>query len=342
MRVRGPALALVLLGCLVIAAALSVCTGASGLSPAGAVRGLFAGPPSASEPVDAAAGQAIVWNIRVPRLVLALLVGAALAVSGVVLQAFFQNPMAAEYVVGVSAGAALGATVGFVIWSATTVLGLTSRTAFAFVGALGVTTLVYVLSRRGGRVPVSTLLLTGMAVNALASALCSLLLLVAKAADVSLVVFWLMGSVADRGWLAVWILLAPVTLGLLAVYVLSRELNVLLMGEETAHHLGVDVERTKRALLVISSVLAAACVAVTGMIGFVGLIVPHLMRTLSGPDHRVLVPAAAAGGAALLIAADVVARSVAAPVEIPIGIITSILGCPFFLFLLHRSRAVGG
>ncbi len=342
MRVRGAAVALVLLGCLVIAAALSVGTGAAGLSPGAAFRGLVAGPPSAGEPIDAAAGQAIVWNIRVPRLLLAVIVGAALAVSGVVLQAFFQNPMAAEYVVGVSAGAALGATVGFVLWSATTVFGLASRTLFAFIGALGTTATVYVLSRRGGRVPVSTLLLTGMAINALASALCSLLLLVAKAADVSLVVFWLMGSVADRGWLAVWILLGPVVIGLLAVYLLSRELNVLLMGEETAHHLGVDVERTKRVLLVLSSVLAASCVAVTGMIGFVGLIVPHLMRLLTGPDHRALIPAAAIGGAVLLLVADVLARSVAAPVEIPIGIVTSILGCPFFLFLLHRSRAVGG
>ncbi len=342
MRVRGPTLALTLLGCLLVAAVLSVGTGASGLSPAAAVRGLFAGPPSPSEPAEAAAAQGIVWNIRAPRLLLALLVGAALAVSGVVLQAFFQNPMAAEYVVGVSAGGALGATISFVLWSATTLLGLASRTLFAFVGALGTTTVVYVLSRRGGRVPVSTLLLTGMAINALASALCSLLLLVAKASDVSLVVFWLMGSVADRGWLAVWILTGPVVLGLLAVYLLSRELNVLLMGEETAHHLGVDVERTKRMLLVLSSVLAAACVAVTGMIGFVGLIVPHLMRLLTGPDHRVLLPAAAIGGAVLLVVADVLARSVAAPVEIPIGIITSILGCPFFLFLLQRSRAVGG
>jgi iron complex transport system permease protein len=341
-RVRGPALALVLLGCLVIAAALSVGTGASGLSAGAALRGLMAGPPSASEPVDAAAAQAIVWNIRAPRMLLALLVGAALAVSGVVLQAFFQNPMAAEYVVGVSAGAALGATVGFVLWSATTVFGLTSRTLFAFLGALGTTTLVYVLSRRGGRVPVSTLLLTGMAINALASALCSLLLLVAKSSDVSLVVFWLMGSVADRGWLAVWVLVGPVVLGLGAVYLLSRELNVLLMGEETAHHLGVDVERTKMALLVLSSVLAATCVAVTGMIGFVGLIVPHVMRLLTGPDHRALLPAAAAGGAVLLVVADLLARSLAAPVEIPIGIVTSILGCPFFLFLLRRSRAMGG
>jgi len=341
-RVRGPALALMLLGCLVLAAALSVGTGASGLSPGAALRGLLAGPPSPSEPVDAAAAQAIVWSIRAPRLLLALLVGAGLAVSGVVLQAFFQNPMAAEYVVGVSAGAALGATVGFVMWSATTVFGLASRTIFAFVGALGTTALVYVLSRRGGRVPVSTLLLTGMAINALASALCSLLLLVAKSSDVSLVVFWLMGSVADRGWLAIWILVGPVVLGLIAVYLLSRELNVLLMGEEAAHHLGVDVERTKRILLVLSSVLAATCVAVTGMIGFVGLIVPHVMRLLTGPDHRALLPAAAAGGAALLVVADILARSVAAPVEIPIGIVTSILGCPFFLFLLHRSRAVGG
>ena len=341
MRARRPLLALVLVLCLAVAVLLSLCTGASSLSPTKALAALFAGPVSADKPVDAAAGQAIVWNIRLPRLLLAFLAGAALAAAGVVMQGFFQNPMAAPYVVGVSAGAALGATVGFIIWSEMSLFGLASRTVFAFIGAIGTTALVYVLSRRGGRVPTATLLLTGMAITALASALTSLVLITAKAQDASLVVFWLMGSVADRGWLAVWILLGPVVVGLVAVYVFSRELNVLLMGEEVAHHLGVDVERTKLILLVLSSVLAAACVAITGMIGFVGLIVPHLIRLITGPDHRVLLPAAAGGGAVLLAFADVVARSAAAPIEIPIGIVTSIIGCPFFLFLLHRSRTMG-
>ncbi|MGQ9730737.1 MAG: FecCD family ABC transporter permease [Candidatus Zipacnadales bacterium] len=339
MRVRGPALAVALVTCLAAVTLLALSTGASSLSPAEGLRGLFAGPPDERN-IDAAAAQAIVWNIRLPRLLLALLVGAGLATAGVVMQAFFQNPMAAPYVVGVSAGAALGATIGFVVWSEANVFGLTTRTLFAFVGAIGVTVVVYVLSRRGGRVHTSTLLLTGMAINALASALCSLLLVVAKRSDFSLIVLWLMGSVADRGWMAVWVLLGPVMLGWMALYLFSRELNVLLMGEEVAHHLGLDVERTKLILLFLSSILAAACVALTGMIGFVGLIVPHLMRLITGPDHRILLPAAAAGGAVLLILADVVARSIAAPIEIPIGIITSILGCPFFLFLLYRSRVI--
>jgi iron complex transport system permease protein len=330
----------VLLVSLAGVALVSLATGASGLSSAAALKGLLAGPLPAGATVEAAPGQAIVWNLRLPRLVLALLIGAGLAVAGVVMQAFFQNPMADPYVVGVSAGAALGATVGFVIWSDTTVFGLTSRTVLAFAGATGVTVLVYFLARRGGRVHTVTLLLTGLAISALASAVCSLLLMIAKAQDMSLVVFWLMGSVADRGWLAVGVLCAPVLVGLLATYVLSRELNVLLMGEEVAHHLGVDVERTRLILLGLSSVLAASCVAVSGMIGFVGLIVPHFMRLLTGPDHRVLLPAAALGGGALIAIADVVARSVAAPVELPIGIVTSILGCPFFLFLLHRARVV--
>ena len=340
MRVSGLVVALALLVCLATASLLALCTGASSLSPGAALRGLLAGPPPPGAPPAPGAGQGIVWNIRLPRLLLALLVGAGLAVAGVVMQAFFQNPMADPYIVGVSAGAVLGATAGFVVWSGSTVFGLTTRTLFAFVGATSVTVLVYVLARRGGRVHTATLLLTGLAISALASAICSLLLMVAKAQDVSLVVFWLMGSVADRGWLAVWVLGAPVLLGLAVTYVFSRELNVLLMGEETAHHLGVDVERTKLILLVLSSVLAACCVAISGMIGFVGLIVPHLMRLLVGADHRTLLPAAALGGAALLVIADVVARTVAAPVEIPIGIVTSILGCPFFLFLLHRAKVM--
>jgi iron complex transport system permease protein len=331
--------ALVLLALLAATAAVSLLTGASDLSPGAALRGLLDGPPGAGPSVDGAGAQAIVWNLRLPRLALALLVGAGLAAAGVVMQAFFQNPMADPYIVGVSAGSALGATLGMVVWSGASVLGLAARTVFAFAGATGVTVLVYLLARRGGRVQTVTLLLTGLAVSALASAICSLLLMVARAHDMQLVVFWLMGSVADRGWTAVRVLTGPVCLGLLAAYTLSRELNVLLMGEESAHHLGVDVERTRLLLLGISSVLAAACVSLTGMIGFVGLIVPHFMRSLSGPDHRVLLPAAAIGGGVLVAIADVVARSIAAPLELPIGIITSILGCPFFLFLLQRSRA---
>jgi iron complex transport system permease protein len=338
MRAPGAAIVLALLLVLLAVGLLSLCTGAASYSPRDSVGALVAGPPS---PLSDEVGlQQIIWNIRLPRLLLALLIGAGLAVAGVVMQAFFQNPMADPYIVGVSAGAALGATVGFVVWSGLTVLGLTTRTGLAFIGATGVTVLVYVLARRGGRVQTVMLLLTGLAISALASALCSLLLMVAKAQDVSLVVFWLMGSVADRGWLAVWVLAAPVLLGLGLTYLFSRELNVLLMGEETAHHLGVNVERTKLVLLGLSSVLAACCVAISGMIGFVGLIVPHFMRLLTGPDHRTLLPAAALGGGLLLATADIVARTVAAPIEIPIGIVTSILGCPFFLFLLHRAKVV--
>ncbi|MBM3500511.1 MAG: iron chelate uptake ABC transporter family permease subunit [Armatimonadetes bacterium] len=338
MRIRRATVALCLLIALALVALLALCTGAASLSPGDALRGLFAGPPA--EGAEAAAAQGIVWNIRLPRLLLALLVGAGLAVAGVVMQAYFQNPMADPYIVGVSAGGALGATAGFVLWSGSTILGLTTRSLFAFVGATSVTVLVYCLARRGGRVHTVMLLLTGLAISALASALCSLLVMVAKASDMQLVVFWLMGSVADRGWTAVWVLAGPVLLSLLATYLFTRELNVILMGEEVAHHLGVDVERTKLILLALSAILAACCVAISGMIGFVGLIVPHFMRLLTGPDHRALLPAAALGGGVLLAAADVVARSAAAPIEIPIGIVTSILGCPFFLFLLHRARVV--
>jgi iron complex transport system permease protein len=338
MRIRRATMALALLLALALATLLSLCTGAAKLSPDEALQGLLAGPPGAG--ADAAAAQGIVWNIRLPRLLLALLVGAGLAVAGVVMQAYFQNPMADPYIVGVSAGGALGATAGLVIWSANTIFGLTTRSLFAFLGATGVTILVYCLARRGGRVHTVMLLLTGLATSALASALSSLLVMVAKASDMRLVVFWLMGSVADRGWTAVWVLAGPVLLVLLVTWVFSRELNVILLGEEVAHHLGVDVERTKLILLALSAVLAASCVAISGMIGFVGLIIPHLMRLLTGPDHRTLIPAAALGGGVLLAAADVVARTAAAPIEIPIGIVTSILGCPFFLFLLHRARLV--
>jgi iron complex transport system permease protein len=280
-----------------------------------------------------------VRDIRLPRLILAVLIGAALAVAGAAMQGFFQNPMADPYIVGVSSGAALGATFGMVLRIDFWIAGLSATPVLAFAGALGATFLVYALSLRGGRVPVGLLLLIGVAVGALAAGATSFLMIIGDE-DLRLVLFWLLGSLSSRRWDHVQMILPYVVLGIAVIWAYARDLNLFLLGEETAQHTGVEVERVKRIVLSASALLAAAAVSVSGIIGFVGLIVPHLMRLSVGPDHRRLIPISALAGALLMVLADMLARTVAAPSEIPIGIITSALGCPFFLLLISRRNDV--
>ena len=281
----------------------------------------------------------IVRDIRLPRLILAVLIGASLSVAGAAMQGFFQNPMADPYIVGVSSGAAFGATLGIVLHLDFWIGGFSSTPILAFLGALSTTFLVYALSLRGGRVPVVMLLLIGVAVGALASAGTSFLMILGNE-DTRLVLFWLLGSLSSRRWDHVQMILPYFCVGVAVIWIYARDLNVLLLGEETAQQTGVDVEQVKRIVLSASALLAAAAVSVSGIIGFVGLIIPHLMRLITGPDHRKLIPLSALSGALLMILADLVARTAIAPSEIPIGIITSVLGCPFFLFLIARRNTI--
>ncbi len=337
MRGRYVAVTVSLVVLLVATVVISLAVGPSGLPPARAMRILVGAVPGLGglAPQASSVEQSIVLDIRLPRLILALLVGASLAVAGTVMQSFFQNPMAAPSILGVSAGAALGATAAIMLGFKIGFWGLSAVPVAAFIGALAVSAAVYLLSRRGGRTPVTLLLLTGIALGALASAISSFLLIRGREGDLDLVIIWMMGSVANRGWEHVQMIL-PYALGATAiVYLYSRELNVLLMGDEQAYYLGVPVERVKLILLVLASLLAAAAVAVTGTIGFIGLIVPHLMRLLVGPNHRILLPMCLLAGGVVLGLSDIVANLAG---EIPIGIVTSLLGAPFFLYLLHRSR----
>lgn len=281
----------------------------------------------------------IVRDIRLPRLILGILIGAALAVAGAAMQGFFQNPMADPYIVGVSSGAAFGATIGMVLHIDFWFAGLSATPILAFAGALSVTFLVYALALRGGRVPVTLLLLIGVAVGALAAAGTSFLMILGDE-DLRLILFWLLGSLSSRRWDHVQMILPYVTFGIAVIWAYARDLNLLLLGEETAHHTGVEVEGVKRMVLGASALLAAAAVSVSGLIGFVGLVVPHFIRLVVGPDHFRLIPVSALAGALLMVLADILARILAAPSEIPIGIITSALGCPFFLFLLSRKSNV--
>lgn len=282
---------------------------------------------------------AIIWELRLPRVTLALLVGAALAVSGVLLQALFENPMADSFLVGVSPGAALGGVLAASLGIEMSAIGLNTVTLFAFAGALAVTGLVYNLARRGGKVAVSLLLLTGLAVGNLATAMTTMLLMRQDAFTLRGSMSWLFGSLANHGWNYTVALLPYSILGVVVAIWFWRELNLLALGEESAHHLGVPLERTKLILLGVAALLAAAAVAVSGIIGFVGLIVPHIVRRLLGPDHRLVLPGSVLMGGLLLLWADLLSRRLVPGEEVPIGVITSILGGLFFLALLARTKS---
>lgn len=274
----------------------------------------------------------IVTKIRMPRIVVGAIVGFALASAGTVMQGFFRNPMADPSIIGVSSGAAVGA-VATIVLPTLVPFGLAGT---AFAGALLTAFGVYQLASEGGQTPVATLLLAGVAVQTFLGAVISFLLL-NSGESLSRVVYWLMGHLHNANWHDAAISLPVVTLGFAVLLVYAQDLNVLLLGEEDAHNLGIEVERTKRVLLAVSSIITAIAVAVSGVIGFVGLVVPHVMRLLVGPDHRVLLPTSAIAGAVFLVATDTVARS--GPAEIPVGIVTAFLGAPFFLYLL-RNREV--
>ena len=277
----------------------------------------------------------IVSSIRLPRIALSATVGLALASAGVVMQGFFRNPMADPSIIGVSSGAAVGAVAAIVL--PVSVAGALGIQAAAIVGALLTAFGVYLLATEGGRTPVATLLLAGVAVQTFLGAAISVMLLY-SGESLRRVVYWLMGSLANATWTEVGLAgLAVPCVVVLAVY--ARDLNVLLLGEEDAHGLGIEVERSKRILLALASLMTAAAVAVAGVVGFVGLIVPHVMRLLVGPDHRVLLPTSALAGAVFLVISDTVARTAVAGTELPVGIVTAAVGAPFFLYLL-RSREV--
>ncbi|MDX5994282.1 iron chelate uptake ABC transporter family permease subunit [Pseudomonas alcaliphila] len=293
---------------------------------------------------DASVQQAelILSQIRMPRTLLGLAVGMVLALCGVAMQGLFRNPLADPGLVGVSSGAALGAAVAIVGGAAFG--GLPEAfapyllSACAFVGGLLVTALVYRLGRCDGQTNVATMLLAGIALTALAGAAIGLFTYLADDATLRTLTFWNLGSLNGASYARLW----PLLLATLAVALWlprrARALNALLLGESEARHLGFDVERLKRELVFCTALGVGAAVAAAGLIGFIGLVVPHLMRLLVGPDHRLLLPASALAGASLLLLADLVARLALAPAELPIGIVTALIGAPFFLYLLVRGR----
>ncbi len=279
----------------------------------------------------------IILKIRLARVFLALLVGAALSVSGVVYQGIFKNPMADPYVIGVSSGAALGATIAALLIKNQSFWGFSFITLFAFAFGVLAVFIVYRISKGSGRVSVETLLLAGVALGALFHAMTSFIMVFASR-DLHFIIFWLMGGFSSKGWDHVLMLAFFSSLTLPYIYLHAFQLDLFLLGEERASQLGVDVERTKRSLIIAACLLSAAAVSASGIIGFVGLIVPHMLRLIVGPDHKMLILASALFGAVFLILCDLLARTVMAPTEVPLGIITALFGAPFFIYLLKRRK----
>jgi iron complex transport system permease protein len=319
---------------------LGVSIGAVSIPPAEVVRILFSHIPAFDSYLTAGwlpEHETIIMTMRFPRVVLAALVGAGLALAGATFQGLFRNPMADPYVIGVSSGAALGAVCSILVQSIWNIPIRFAIPAFAFIFAVVTIFLVYNLARVGGKVPVMTLLLSGIAVSSILSALVSLCMFF-SGNQLHQVVFWLMGGFSGRGWDYVYIFIPYGVVGSTVIFIYARELNAMLLGEEPAQHLGIEVERVKRRLLIAAALLTGACVSVSGLIGFVGLVIPHIVRMLFGSDHRVLLPAVALIGAAFLLIADVLARVIIAPGELPVGIVTALVGGPFFIYLLRRQK----
>jgi iron complex transport system permease protein len=339
----GQATLAVLLLLLFLAISVSMTTGASGASVWTLLQGWLGALPQ-----DDAAGlrdYAVIINIRLPRMLLGLLIGAGLAVSGLLMQGLFRNPLADPGLVGVSAGAGLGA-VGMIVLGTTALapltafLGIYALQIASFVGGLVTTFILYRVATRSGNTAMATMLLAGIALGALAGAVTGVLVYLATDSQLRDLTFWGMGSLAGANWTKIMASGPIILIALITAGFLGKGLNALTLGEATASHLGVPVQRLKHVVILSVAAATGASVAVSGGIGFVGIVVPHLLRLVIGPDHRYLLPASALLGASFLLFADAVSRVIVAPAELPIGIVTAAVGGPFFLWILLRKRAV--
>jgi iron complex transport system permease protein len=316
---------------LVVSAGLALCIGGGRALGSGVVSDWLRD----ADPL----ARSIVLDVRLPRVLLAVLVGAALSAAGVAFQATLRNPLADPYILGVSGGAALGAVLFTVVASRNAEPWLLGRPFAAFLGALTTLVVLFGLARARGRTEATSLLLIGVVVNALDSAVILFLVTAGDTARFQSVLFFLVGNIGSPPVPVLVVAGLTIAAGLVVLLLRSNEMNLLAAGDDTAAHLGVDVERSTWLLVGAASLVTATAVAFTGLVGFVGLIVPHALRTALGPDHRLLVPAAALGGGAFLALADAVARAIVAPAEMPVGVVTALVGAPLFLALyLERFR----
>lgn len=326
--------------CLVVACTLGIGRGAFAISPQEIVGSILHRLGVDWGPVPDQIGESVLWDIRMPRVVLALVVGGCLGCAGAVMQGTFANPLAEPGIVGVSSGAALGAVASIV--AGFTLFDTWSVSIAAFAGGLVTVLAVYVASRSGGRTEVATLILTGVAINAMTGATIGLLTFFSTDAELRSITFWQLGSLAQATWPKVAAVTPLAVIGIAVSFARSRSMDLLALGERSARHLGVDVERLRLQLMIAVAVLTASAVAVSGIVLFVGLVIPHIVRMLVGPGHRVLLPASVLAGALIVVVADLVARTVAAPAEVPLGVLTALAGSPVFFVLLRRTRVRQG
>ncbi|MBQ9120423.1 MAG: iron ABC transporter permease [Lachnospiraceae bacterium] len=321
----------------------AVCTGSANIKAEEAIRLLLAKIPLLGQGIDCTESiinnhALIVYQVRLPRILLAMLVGMALSITGAAFQGLFRNPLADPHILGVSSGAALGATFAMLSGAGIQFLGLGAVGIAAFAGALITVFIVYQIAGIGAGRKTVHLLLTGTAISSFLSALMSLLM-TRHQETLEKVYLWTLGSFSSATWDKVLFLILFVMVGALLLMLLSRELNLLSVGEDTAGTLGVSIQRVRKLIIISGSLLVAASVAVSGVIGFVGLIVPHCVRLLFGSNHERLMPASMLVGAIFMILCDTIARTVTAPSEIPVGVVTSLFGAPYFIYLLYREKA---
>lgn len=340
-KIKPPLLMLLLLAMLIAACLISVSWGQVAVPAADVLRivgGHVLQAPAWLQGIEQAQ-EAVIWHIRIPRLLVGILTGAALAMSGAVMQGLFSNPLADPGMIGVSGGASLGAVIAIA-------LGLTSQSMFympllALSGALLAVGIAVVLAMRNGKIPVMVLLLAGITVSMFMGALTSGTLLFMNEHSLREYLFWMVGGLDYRRWEHVWLAIGPVCIGGLILLACARHVNILVLGEDEARAVGMPVAKMRFLLLGVTALTTASAVCVSGSIGFVGLIVPHIMRLLVGPDHRTLIPASALAGSLFLVACDTIGRMVLTAAEIRVGIITSLFGAPYFLYLLYRMQQGG-
>jgi iron complex transport system permease protein len=316
---------------LLLVAVISLSFGSLNLSPWRVMKVIFSqGETSQSLNV-------IIKQIRLPRIILSFLVGAGLSIAGVVFQGVIRNPMVDPYIVGISAGAGTGVTLAIVLNLQFSFLFFNTLPLMAFIGSLITVYIVYNLAKTKDKVPVVTFLLAGVAVGFVLNALMSFLMVIGTR-DLQKIVYWLLGSLSTASWSDIRLMLPYFLIGNVIIIFFLKDLNLILLGERSAQHLGVDVEKSKKYLIIGASLVTASVVSVSGSIGFIGLIVPHIARLLVGPDHKKLYPTAAILGGIFLIISDDLARIVLSPMEVPVGIITALTGGPYFIYLLRKTK----
>lgn len=328
-KIKYNTMLVLLLVCLAAAITAAVSIGAVNIPAGEFVDVLFRGKETEHS--------TILMQIRLPRVLLSLAVGAGLAAVGAVMQGIFKNPLVDSYTLGMSSGASLGAVISIVTGVSFSIAGISTTGVFAFIGAVATLMLVYSLAHKKHKISVNSLLLAGVAVSYFLSSVIAFMMLLSRD-NIQHVVFWTMGSLSLTSWNKVAVSYAAIIPGILALMLYARELNILTMGDESAQYLGVDVEKLKRILLLISCVIVGSVVSVSGTIGFLGLVAPHIIRLLVGSDNKAVIPFSALLGAILLIVSDTLGRTLIQPVEIPVGVMTSIMGGPFFIFLLRKQK----